>query len=287
MPFFGGLNNYRIYGSNNFAGIAAADNLTSGAENVILGNEAAGDANSAARNAVIGFLAGAGLTFGHNNVMVGQAAGVGDPGELPLVNNNYAVLLGSETYAEGDRSIAIGYRATSSPSAIAIGANAHALVDSIAIGSLAQVSADGVIQIGTRYISSNANTKLVIGNDSGFADRAEIIIGHNVSDQDCEINSTLVGAFVYQPTFGMLIPIGTTAQRDPAPVDGEIRKNSTLNQMEIYEQSSGTWKTVASVVQGAGGAALGTLTNAPTAGNPATWLQVRVNGTLYKIPAWI
>lgn len=40
-----------------------------------------------------------------------------------------------------------------------------------------------------------------------------------------------------------------------------------------------------SQVDGAG-VALGTLTNAPTAGNPTFWLQVKINGSTLKVPAW-
>lgn len=35
-----------------------------------------------------------------------------------------------------------------------------------------------------------------------------------------------------------------------------------------------------------GGASTGTLTNAPSAGNPAVWLRIVVNGTTYKFPGW-
>jgi len=34
------------------------------------------------------------------------------------------------------------------------------------------------------------------------------------------------------------------------------------------------------------GASSGTLTNAPTAGNPAFWIPVIINGSTYYIPAW-
>ena len=34
------------------------------------------------------------------------------------------------------------------------------------------------------------------------------------------------------------------------------------------------------------GASTGTLTNAPSAGNPAVWLRIKVNGTTYKFPGW-
>lgn len=36
----------------------------------------------------------------------------------------------------------------------------------------------------------------------------------------------------------------------------------------------------------AAGAEVGTLTNAPTAGNPAVFIPVKFNGSVYKIPAW-
>lgn len=34
------------------------------------------------------------------------------------------------------------------------------------------------------------------------------------------------------------------------------------------------------------GAAAGTISNAPAAGNPQTWLQVSINGVVHWIPAW-
>ncbi len=34
------------------------------------------------------------------------------------------------------------------------------------------------------------------------------------------------------------------------------------------------------------GSGAGTLTNAPAAGNPQTWLQVSINGVTHWIPAW-
>jgi hypothetical protein len=37
---------------------------------------------------------------------------------------------------------------------------------------------------------------------------------------------------------------------------------------------------------GAGGATVGNITNAPVAGNPSFWLRVQINGTNRFIPAW-
>jgi uncharacterized protein (DUF2345 family) len=37
---------------------------------------------------------------------------------------------------------------------------------------------------------------------------------------------------------------------------------------------------------GTAGAAAGTLTNAPVAGNPAKWINVVISGDTYRIPAW-
>ena len=34
------------------------------------------------------------------------------------------------------------------------------------------------------------------------------------------------------------------------------------------------------------GSATGTLTNAPTSGNPAFWIPITINGLTYYIPAW-
>ena len=43
-------------------------------------------------------------------------------------------------------------------------------------------------------------------------------------------------------TSSMLLPVGTTAQRPGSPTEGEIRYNSTLDQVEVYKNS--TWERV-------------------------------------------
>lgn len=52
--------------------------------------------------------------------------------------------------------------------------------------------------------------------------------------------------------------------------------------VEINVASGVTLNNVVSVP----GVGLGTLTNAPSAGNPTTWLPVTINGVVGKIPVW-
>jgi hypothetical protein len=53
-------------------------------------------------------------------------------------------------------------------------------------------------------------------------------------------------------TYGIVVPSGTTAQRDPAPVGGEIRYNTDTGQMEFY--TSAGWSNGYDFAQGASAA---------------------------------
>lgn len=55
--------------------------------------------------------------------------------------------------------------------------------------------------------------------------------------------------------------------------------------MRVYIENDGT-VDFATAYDGAGAAA-GTLLNAPTEGNPAKWLKVKIAGAVHYIPAWV
>lgn len=47
-----------------------------------------------------------------------------------------------------------------------------------------------------------------------------------------------------------------------------------------------TLHTTSVTLTNAAGAAAGTLTNAPVAGNPTKWIEINDNGTIRRIPTW-
>ena len=55
----------------------------------------------------------------------------------------------------------------------------------------------------------------------------------------------------------------------------------------LYVYQAAGWKLLLSISSGNGaGVAAGTLTNAPSAGNPTKWLTVNDGGTVRYVPSW-
>jgi hypothetical protein len=68
---------------------------------------------------------------------------------------------------------------------------------------------------------------------------------------------------------------------------GNIRLNDQILWQALTNQAANVQANFnpSNATNGAG-AATGTLTNAPTSGNPAFWMPIIINGTTYYIPAW-
>lgn len=107
--------------------------------------------------------------------------------------------------------------------------------------------------------------------------------------------TVLHGAAAGDPTFGavsltadvsgtLLVANGGTGVTTSTGTPGNtvLSGNPTLAGATVDGDGA---LALTSQVSGAG-AAVGTLNNAPTAGDPAFWLKLSVNGTTYKFPGW-
>lgn len=110
--------------------------------------------------------------------------------------------------------------------------NAHLANSSITIGS-------DSVSLGTTITDINGLTSIDIDNIN--------IDGNTVSSID--VNGEIIlspngtGVVSIDSTTGLVLPVGTTGERNGTPSQGEIRYNNTTNQVEIYNGL--TWESVA------------------------------------------
>jgi hypothetical protein len=95
-------------------------------------------------------------------------------------------------------------------SSIGIGSDTVSLGDTITdINGLTSIDIDNITIDGNTISSTNANGDVVIAPDG-------------------------VGVVELDTTSGMIIPVGTTGERRASPTQGEMRYNSTENQVEVF-----------------------------------------------------
>jgi hypothetical protein len=115
--------------------------------------------------------------------------------------------------------------------------NVHLANSSIVIGS-------DTVSLGSTITDINGLTSIDIDNIT--------VDGNTISSTDTNGNVVIApdgtGIVDIDAVTGMVIPVGTTAERSASPAQGEIRYNSTSNEVEVYNGSA--WTSV-----GAGGAA--------------------------------
>lgn len=70
----------------------------------------------------------------------------------------------------------------------------------------------------------------------------------------------------------------------PGPIGGGTPDTGTFT--SITTPGGATFHTTNTALTNGAGAAIGTLLNAPTAGNPTKWIGINDNGTTRYIPAW-
>lgn len=73
-------------------------------------------------------------------------------------------------------------------------------------------------------------------------------------------------------------------QYTPAPYPPDLGEDVSFRNVTTRNAAS-LINSGVTLTNGAG-AATGTLTNAPTAGNPTKWIQINDNGTIRRIPSW-
>ena len=70
-------------------------------------------------------------------------------------------------------------------------------------------------------------------------------------------------------------------------MDNMVIGGTTPAAATVTTLSSATNAAIVLTSQTSGaGSGAGTLTNAPSAGNPGFWLALKINGTTYHVPAW-
>lgn len=168
---------------------------------------------------------GANLNFNGNNILeLGSI--IGDNTDLSIAGKSFASAAGKELHlAGGDGGFgnaggkvtidAGGPGVSAGPgSDIRLTASSGSGLGNRLAGVLIFTAGDG------RGTQDGGNISLVCGttNGAGDAGRVDII----------SVNA-------------LLIPVGTTAQRDGTPINGMIRYNTTLNAAELYE--NGAWVT--------------------------------------------
>ena len=222
MPFFGGLNNYKIRGSNNYGGTSAAANLSTGVNNLLLGNQAGFSVIAGSQNVLLG--TGAGSTEELSNVVgVGYGVVFGAAADGAVVVGNQANG-GAASVVVGDRA---GFGATGDPgSNVIIGDFAgfeslNTAVSCVLIGGLTYAGANAVVAVGRESYAgatgsiaigagatvddTGGNGAVAIGN--GTTSQQGVVIGPNLNNF-AGLQSVAIGETLTLGTVGATVAIG-------------------------------------------------------------------------------
>lgn len=271
--------------------------------NVVIGSNAAalGNANNANNSVVIGMTAQiVSPAGGANCVVIGSTMTVTLGSQMVFIGSN-------SSYDANNSGVVIGWQNTISGGAgtatpIAVGS---ALVlnktRTILLGvSLSVLNAAGndILAMGQSWTATSSMPGNSIGffNSNGYT---TLIIGKaevHASPQSLEFRLTDglgsnigVGSLILRPGNAT----GTGAQgsidfRTQSAQGAAAVLGTMTTQVQIIPCTGGAGQAnirVNNVTSGAG-AAVGTLNNAPAAGNPAFWLPINIAGTVRYIPCW-
>lgn len=255
------------------------------------------------------------IANGDNSVVIGSGAvssaastnamvfGTGAQGagtDIVVIGTN------ASTFGANTGAVIIGFGAftnISNTGVVAIGQDARTgpgATDGIAIGRFSASQADAAISIGETTIAAGIGS-IAFGSDANAQGVGSIAIGDGaLTNNVAATNAVAIG-------------VGATATHANAVALGDGAVSSAVDQItlgrgvlvEVVPGADGTvtlgsaargWEAVfvsadnsyrASGQTSGAGASLGTLTNAPSAGNPAFWLRVVINGVNHFIPAWV
>jgi hypothetical protein len=253
---------------------STAPSVTTGNNNVAIGSNALHAITTATENMCIGFQAGQALTSGAQNVAIG-----------------YQALLSSTT---DSANMAIGQGALQACN----GGSDNVAVGSQAASSLTTSSTNVFIGSGAgRNVTGGSGSNVLIG---GYNIGANLTTGGaNVIIGTYSTAINLASASAGNVIFGFWQGPGSSTVVSNAIVfsDG----NTNVIRLDYNYTTSSVWTfaapiavpgaanpvltTTSAVTSGAGSGA-GTLTNAPSAGNPSKWIPFNDNGTTRYIPAW-
>ena len=267
----GALQSVNATGINNTAiGWRAGRSNVTHLRNVFIGAQAGENVSGGDDNIAIGYQAMQGTSGGNaqNNVAIGTQAMQALSNGISSTGNIAIGRLSGTAITSGANNTLIGGGAgsgiTTGANCIAIGSSTMStgnFVSSIAIGQNAQVSGNSAIAIGTSSLTPVPDNSIEIG-----------IAGiHTTTTLHGNVTNSGNLLFGTDNTFD----IGQTGAQRPrnAFVAGRLQVESNGN-LQFINQVTGA------------GAAVGTLNNAPAAGDPAFWLQIAINGTNRFIPCW-
>jgi len=238
----------------------------------------------ATANTAIGAFAGANITSGDNNVAIGfealfdETTGSNNTaiGYQALANNN-----DSFNTAIGASALAANVGGTGC-TAVGFNALAGSLTDhNTAVGSLALASTSGAECTAIGYSALTAAT-----GDSNTAIGSNALLSCSSGTGNTAIGASAGDTIT---TGGSNIIIGNQADVDDNNATGRIVIGTSLtgtenNRLYIKAGSSVTFDTGFETYNS--GTDVGTLTNAPAAGNPTGYLRINLNGVEHFIPYW-
>jgi hypothetical protein len=275
----GGAGNLTGTGADNLGtGVGALAALTSGLGNTAVGRGALGACTTGQQNFGFGKQALANLISGTGNVAIGSAAlqlcGTG-------VNNNTAIGGSALLNSSGTDNTAIGGNAlgavTSGARNTAIGLSAGKAItthdSNISIGSNNMPLADAGFNL---VIGCNAAANLTSGDSNTMI--GGDFVGFGVSTGRA---NTLIGWVGNITT----LAAGLSNNIQLADGDGNVRLIQTSGGTFTNTGAAFILRTQVALTNNAAAQA-GTLTNAPSAGNPSKWVAYDDNGTTRYIPMW-
>lgn len=220
------------------------------------------------------------------SVYIGQGAGQNIPSSSQTIAIGAACLTAG---TQGDN-VAIGY---------SIGGGVQVGTKNVLIGNL--IRAPGTTFVDARNIiigygaNSGANVytdKLLIETDNGtkrtaiFGDMSlgALVLGNSVQGTNRDIQGTNTVKII-NGTVGGAAPLGGGYFYVTGGVLHWVDSNNVDTQVSLTASGQLAASALVAYSNNAGAAA-GTLTNAPAAGNPTKWIPVNDNGTIRNIPAW-
>jgi hypothetical protein len=269
----------------------AGQSGSSGYDNIAIGYSAVNSTSqtsSAIRNIGIGYIACGGflnnLTSGRDNIMIGYEAG------YSIQNGTGNIGIGSNALSacySGSNNFCLGLNSGSSigvgTSNVGLGnSTLHAATNDnghVAIGYSALPSINGGqfnVAIGYEALFSLAsgNYNTAIGQGAGL------------SLSGSEQYNTLIGCWFGAAGINSVIALSDGQRNVRLDYNYTISSLWTFAAPIAVPGAANPVLTTTSAVTSGAGSGAGTLTNAPSAGNPSKWIPFNDNGTTRYIPAW-
>ena len=256
-------------------GVGQGNQLAGGGctSNVVIGQGAAtGMANAFAQNTIIGQGAGTALSTGINNVIIGFGANMSTAATNNVVigqstgagstsKNNVLIGANQPIVFTADNQIIIGFQAGAG---LTPGQQYQFLVETYN-SDLASVKPFlyGRMDLGTLIVGTLPNA-----SRAGFMASGTNLLAITTGTKGAA--NPVGGGYLYAPAAGALhwVDVNGVDSQLSAPLAGQLAGNV----LTAYTNNAA--------------AAVGTLTNAPAAGNPTKWIPINDNGTIRNIPAW-